>query len=183
MITVDYYAKFDAAKNLRKCQSETVISKCKKTFSQSVTPKELIMDYGPEFSSHKFCSFSKTFDILHKTISPHYHQLNALTKRSIQTVKRTLRKAKLYSEHPFLSVLSLNSQLNKNRTSPTEKVFGHKLKATLPSLTPSTQNVATEKPTVTQNLRCKLPEIAPGTTVRNRTDEQNLLDKKGTVIS
>ena len=36
---------------------------------------------------------------------------------------------------------------------------------------------------VTQNLRHKLPEIAPGTTLRIRTDEQNLWNKKGTVVS
>ena len=61
-------------------------------------PKEVIMDNGPKFSSHKFCSFSRTWDILHKTISPHYHQSNGLAERSIQTVKRTLNKAKLNSE-------------------------------------------------------------------------------------
>ena len=32
-------------------------------------PKELITDNGPEFSSQKFPSFSKTWDILHKKIS------------------------------------------------------------------------------------------------------------------
>ena len=37
---------------------------------------------------------------------------------------------------------------------------------------------ATKKPTVTQNLRYKLPEIVPGTTVQMRTDKQNIWDKK-----
>ena len=47
----------------------------------------------------------------------------------------------------------------------------------------STRSAAIKKHTITQNLRCKLPEIAPGTTVRIWTDEQNLWDKKNIVVS
>ena len=174
----DYYSKFIAVENSQNPQSETVINKCKKVFSQFGIPKELITDNGPEFSKHKVRSFSKTRDILHKTISHHYHQSNGLAERSIQTVKRTLNKAKLNSEDHFLAMLSLNSQPHQNGTSPAEKLFGHKLRTTLPSLIPSTQSTATEKHTVIKNLRRKLPEIAPGTTVRIRPDKQNLWGKK-----
>ena len=101
LLIVDYYLKFTAVKNLQSPQSETVINKCKNVFSRFGIPKELITDNGPEFSSHKFSSFSKTRDILHKTISPHYHQSNGLAERSIQTVKWTFSKAKLNSEDHF----------------------------------------------------------------------------------
>ena len=50
-------------------------------------------------------------------------------------------------------------------------------------LIPSTQSVATEKHSVSKNIRSKLPEIAPGATVRIRTDEQSLWDKKGIYVS
>ena len=183
MLIVDYYSKFIAVENLKNPQSETAINKCKEVFSEFGIPKEVITNNSPEFSSHKFRSFSKTWDILHKTISPHYHQLNGLVERSIQTVKRTLNKAKLNSEDLFLAMLSLNSLPDQNGTSPAEKLFGRKLRATLPSLIPSTQSTAAEKHTITQNLGCNLPEIAPGKTVRIRTDEQNIWDKKGIVVS
>ena len=104
--------------------------------------------------------------MLHKTIILHYHQSNVLAEKSIQTVKRTLNKAKFHSEDHFLAMLTLNSQPGQNGTLPAEKLFGHKLRATLPSL-PFTQSTTTEKyHTVTQNLRRKLPDIAPRTTVR-----------------
>ena len=73
LLIVRYYSKSIAVENLQKPQSETVINKCKKVFSQFSIAKELITDNGPKFSSHKFRSFSKLLDILHKTISPHYH--------------------------------------------------------------------------------------------------------------
>ena len=53
---------------------------------------------------------------------------------------------------------SLNSQPDQNGTLPAEKLFGHKWKTTLPSLTvPSIQSAPTEKHTVNLNLRRKLP--------------------------
>ena len=96
------------------------------------------MDNGPEFSSHKFRSFSKFWDILDTTISSHYRQSNGLGERSIQTVKRTLNKAKRNSEDHFIAMLALNSQPDQNGTSSAKKLFGHNLRTTLPSLIPST---------------------------------------------
>ena len=85
LLFVDYYSKFIAVENLQNPHPETVFNKCKKVFSQFGIPKELIMGNGPKFSSHKFCSFSKTRDIPHKMISRHYHQSNGLAEGSIQT--------------------------------------------------------------------------------------------------
>ena len=79
-------------------------------------------------------------------------------------------------------MLFLNSQPDQNRFSPTENLFGHKLRTTMPLLIPSAQSASTERYAVTQNLRRKLPEIASGTTVQIRTDKQNLWDKKGIVV-
>ena len=75
-------------------------------------------------------------------------------------------------------MLSLNSQPDKNKTPPTEKLLGLKLKTTLSSLTPSTQNVTNQNPTVIQNLRHKLPEITRRTIVRIGSDKQNLWNIK-----
>ena len=110
------------------------------------------MDNGPKFSSHNFRSFSKTRDILHKTISPHYHQSISLAKRSIQTVNWTHNKAKVNSEDNFLAMLYLNSRPNQNGTLPAEKLSSHKLRTTLTSLIPSTQSAATENHICVYNL-------------------------------
>ena len=130
--------KVYCCKNLQNHQSETVINNCKKVFSQFGIPKELNMDNGPEFSSHKFRSFSKTWDI-HKTISSHHHQSNGLAERFILTVKQTLNNVKFNSEDHFLAILSLNSQTDQNGTSPAKKLFGHKLRIALPLLIPFTK--------------------------------------------
>ena len=127
-------------------QSSTVINKCKKILSKFGTPQELVTDNGPEFSSHYFKSFSRTLDFEHRTNSPHFHQPNGLVERSIQTIKRTLKKAKLANEDHYLSILFLNSQPNENRFSPAHKLFNRPIRTNLPSAKPqpkpSTTNIA-----------------------------------------
>ena len=80
LLIVDCYSKFIAVEKLQNPQSETVNNKCKKVFIQFGIPKELITGNNPQLSGHKFRSFSKTWDILHKTISPNYHQSNGKTR-------------------------------------------------------------------------------------------------------
>ena len=119
LLIVDYYSKFIAIKNLQNPQSKTVINKCKKLFSQFGIPNKLIMDNSSKFSCHKFCSFSKTWDTLHKMISPHYHQSMA------------------HQKDPFKLLNKLSSKQNL------KKLLGHKLRTTLPSLIPFTQSTTT----------------------------------------
>ena len=97
----EYYSKLIIIETLEDLQSSTVINKCKKTFSQFGTPNELVTDNGPEFTSHYFKSFSRTWDFQHRTINLHFHQSNGLVERCIQTVKRTLKKAKLGNDVPL----------------------------------------------------------------------------------
>ena len=112
LLVVDYNSKFVAVENLNNSQSLTVINKCKKIFSQYGIPKELITDNRPEFTSHHFKKFTKSWDFKHQTVSPHYHESNGLVERSIQTVKRTLKKAKYDQQDEYLALLFLNSQPN-----------------------------------------------------------------------
>ena len=101
----------------------------------------------------------------------------------MQTVKRTVSKAKPNSEDHFFTKLSLNSQAEKNAILAAEKLFSHNLRKSLPSLIPSTKIGSTEKSTVTQNLRQKLSESSPGTTKRIWTDEKRLRHKKKIVVN
>ena len=167
---------------MRNLQPLTVINKCKKIFSQFGTPKELVTDNGPKFSSHYFKSFWKTWDFEHRTSSPHFHQSYGLVELSVQTVKRTLKKAKLGNEDHYLSILFLNSQPDENRLSPPHKLFNRPIRTNLPSAKPqpkpSTTNTAIEP-----EIQNRLSTLKPGDTVRIRTDEEKTWDKKGSVIA
>ena len=95
LLVVDYNFKLFAVENLKNLQSLTVINKYNKIFSQYGISKELTIGNRPEFTSHHFKNFSKSWDFKQQTVSPHYHQSNDLVEWSIQTVKRTLKKNKI----------------------------------------------------------------------------------------
>ena len=177
LLIIDFYSKFIVIETLKNLQSSTVINKCQKIFSQFGTPKELVTDNGPEFFSHYFKLFWRTWAFEHRTISPHFHQLNGLVELSIQTIKRTLKKAKLANEDHCLSILFLNSQPDENGLSLTHKLFNRPIRTNLTSAKPhpktSTTNTATEPET--QN---RLSSLKPGDTVRIITDEEKTWEKK-----
>ena len=108
---------------LKKLESSTAINKCKKTFSQFGTPKELVTGNGHEFTIHDLRLFLRTWDFQHRTIRLHFHQSNVLVERGIQTVKSTLKIIKLANKVHYLSILFLNSQPGKNRLSPAHQLF------------------------------------------------------------
>ena len=170
LLVVDYNSKFVAIENFKNSQSLTVINKCNKIFSQYGIPKELITDNGPEFTSHYFKNFSKSWDFQHQTVNPHYHQSNGLAERSIQIVKRTLKKAKYDQKDKYLALLFLNSQPNENGISPARTNLS------------SVKHLLPQNPLVTETHRSRktthsLPNVSQGNTVRIRTGEQNLWDK------
>ena len=113
-----YYSKFIIIETLKNLQASTVRNKCKKIFSQFETPKELVTNNGPEFTSHYFKLFLRTWHFEHRIISPHFHQSNGLVECAIQTVKHALIKPKLANEDHYLSMLFLNFQPNENGLSP-----------------------------------------------------------------
>lgn len=56
---IDYFSRFIVIETLKNLQTSTAINKCKKIFWQSGTPKELVTNNGPEFTSHYFKSFQE----------------------------------------------------------------------------------------------------------------------------
>ena len=71
-MAVDYNSQLVAVQILKNSQSVTAINKCTKIFSRDGIPKELITDSGPEFASHHFKKFLKSWDFKYQTISSHY---------------------------------------------------------------------------------------------------------------
>ena len=127
-------------------------------------------------------SFWKTWDFEHGTISLHFYQSNGLVEPIRQTIKRTLKKAKLANEDYYLSILFLNSQPDENGLSPAHKLFNHSIYTNLPSAKPpakpSTTNTVIEPET--QN---HLSTLKPVDTVRIRTGKEKTWDKKGSIIA
>ena len=76
----------------------------------------------------------------------------------------------------------MNSQPDENGSSPAHKLFNHPIRTNLPSAKPqpkpSTTNTVIEPET-----KNRLSTLKPGDTVRIRTDEEKIWDKKGSAIA
>ena len=94
LIVVDYTTNYFDISFLPHTRGETVVQHTKSIFAKYGIPKEIFSDNGPEFASQTCQQFCKERNISHDTSSPEHSDSNGLVERIIQTVKRTLRKAK-----------------------------------------------------------------------------------------
>lgn len=68
--------------------SATVLNKLKSNMAWYSIPKQLVTDYGPQFTSTKFKSFTKTWGIEHTTTSPHHRRANRKVESAVKTAKK-----------------------------------------------------------------------------------------------
>ena len=76
LITVDYYSNFWEVDLLPSTESTMVINKLKNHFARYGIPDTIVSDGGPQYVSHEFAKFCKSWDIIHVTSSPYNSKAN-----------------------------------------------------------------------------------------------------------
>ena len=116
VIVVDYHSKFFELSKIPNLESSTVIKATKEIFSRHGIPKFVFSDNGPEFASLEYKEFATEWDFVHDSSSPYFPQSNGQVERTIQTVKRALKKAMYSNEDQYLALLALRTTPVKNST-------------------------------------------------------------------
>jgi hypothetical protein len=77
----------------------------------------------PNSTSAEFKQIAKEeWTFTHKTSSPHYPKSNGLAERTIQTLKKVLKKARKEGTYPNLAILELrNRPRNNDLGSPAQR--------------------------------------------------------------
>lgn len=169
VIGVDYNSKYVEVAQLKNERAASVIKKVKKMFSCHGIPKEVFTDNGSQFTSNDFKIFENDWDFAHDSSSPEYPKSNGFVERHIQTVKRSLKKAKETMQDPYLVILMLNTTPDKDGQSPASKMFGRHPRTLLPSIVKPKSNNPSGKLKAKHRYDKRsrdLPEIEPHTTVR-----------------
>ena len=187
LLIVDYHSKyFEVAPLEKPADAPSVIRATKKIFSRHGIPKSVFSDNGPQFVANEYKQFAKTWDFDHTdTSSPHFPQSNGLVERTIQTVKRTLKKAHESGQDVYLALLALNTTPSPDGKSAAFKMFNRNPRTTLPSIVPnkSRQVLKDLKSKHYHNRRAKdLSDLEPGTIVRMRIDTDSSWKESGKIV-
>ncbi|XP_055915739.1 uncharacterized protein K02A2.6-like [Eupeodes corollae] len=134
MLVVDYYSKYIEIALLNSgFASKKLILELKSILARHGIPKIVVSDNGPPFSSTEFNHFCKSWNIEHVTSSPYTPRSNGLAERSIQTIKRLLKKTLESNSDPYIALLNYRATPNFTTYSPAELLMNRKLKTKIPT--------------------------------------------------
>ena len=128
LIVVDY-TKFFGIHSHPDKQSTTVIHHRQNIFG---ILQIVVSDGGPEFKSNAFERFAQNWDFQHNQSSALYPRSNSPVERTMQTVKRTLKKAMRSSQNPYLVLLALQTTPLIDAPVPATQLIVHRLYTILP---------------------------------------------------
>ncbi|UYV61374.1 K02A2.6-like [Cordylochernes scorpioides] len=98
-------------------------------------PETLVSDNGPPFFSKEFQNFTRTWNIVHVTSSPYHAQSNGMVERTVQTLKKLIKRCGEESTDPYLALLNLRNTPHNNLPSPAQILMSRKLRSIIPSKT------------------------------------------------
>ena len=133
VVVVDYFSRYFEVARLPSTLSSTVIRCLKEFFSRHGIPEKIISDNGPQYSSHEFQDFVNQWNITHCTSSPKYAQSNGLAEKTVQTVKRILKKSKASGQDPLLAFLEYRTTPLDIGLSPSQLLMSRRLRTVIPS--------------------------------------------------
>lgn len=134
LLIVDEYSKYPEVICLgNNTTSPRVIRAFKEILARHGKPNLIFTDNGPQFTNYEFKQFVKSWEISHKTSSPHYPQSNGFIERHVQTIKKMLLKCLYDNKDLYLTLLEYRSSpITSKIPSPAEILFGRKIKNQLP---------------------------------------------------
>ncbi|UYV65033.1 K02A2.6-like, partial [Cordylochernes scorpioides] len=135
LLIVDYFSKYPEIYQLQDMTTDTIIRRLKRTFSNFGIPETLVSDNGPPFFSKEFQNFTRTWNIVHVTSSPYHAQSNGMVERTVQTLKKLIKRCGEESTDPYLALLNLRNTPHNNLPSPAQILMSRNLRSIIPSKT------------------------------------------------
>ena len=132
LILVDYFSNFIEVDYLPNPNATTVISKLKSHFSRHGSPKVLVSDCGPQYTSKEFKEFTARWGISHVTSAPGHHQANGKAESAVKTVKTMMKRCLQENEDQYEALLELRNTPRQDGYSPAELVFKSEPRTLLP---------------------------------------------------
>ena len=195
IVLVDYFSDFVEVEELNVNTTSSVVKFLKKQFSRHGIPDTVVSDNAPQYTSYEFKQFSREWEFVHVTSSPHHHKANGKAESAVKIVKSLFKKALRDNKDPWLALLDYrNTPTEGIGESPAQRLMSRRTRTLLP--------VATSLlyPTLSKNVQDKLkirrqkaklyydrsarvlPEIQVGQDVRIAPLQRNQSWKQGSCL-
>ena len=135
IVVVDYYSKFPEVESIPDMTPESSIQALKAIFSRNGIPDLFISDNARQFDCQQFRQFSNDWEFKHDTSSPGFAQSNGQAERTVQTVKKLIKKCVRAGDDPFIALLEYrNTPIDGcDNFSPSQMLNSRLLKSKLPT--------------------------------------------------
>ena len=135
LLVADQYSKMLFIKTTKTVTSANCIGYFKAILAVHVIPERLFTYNARYFVSNKFHNFTTEWEFTHITSSPRYSQSTGFIERMVQTVKKTLQKAKQSKIDSQIVLLGLRTTpLDNHLPSSTKILYGRKIRTRIPTL-------------------------------------------------
>ena len=118
--------------------AKKTIEATRNLFCRTAAPDVLWSDGGPQFTSEKFQSFLRDWDVTHKMSTPRYPQSNGKIEATVKSMKKLITAAwtgrSVNQDKLFRALLQYrNTASRRDGQSPAQKLYGHPIQDTLPA--------------------------------------------------
>jgi len=141
LVLIDAHSKWVEVFNTPSATSGAVITELRTTFARFGLPETIVTDNGTCFVSAEFEQFLQQNGIRHLTSAPYHPSSNGLAERTVQIVKKGLKKVTNGSISDRLARVLLTYRLTPQGTtgiSPAELLLGRRPRTRLDLLKPHT---------------------------------------------
>ena len=116
-------------------RSATIVTHTKGFFSKCGISKKVASDNGPEYIRGDYKLFAKQWVFKHDSSSPHYPKSNGQIERTIQTIKKTLKKTFKSNDDSYLVLVALRTSPGLNSNTPSATLlYSRPIRTILPSM-------------------------------------------------
>ena len=125
LIVADYFSKFPYMFPVASTHHSKTISHLRELFAAEGVPAIIMSDNGPPFNGDEFRQFSRDFDFVHTTSSPHFHQSNGFIEAMVKKVKNAYKKTDRSPNAQVRALLQLcDTPITADLPSPAEILHG-----------------------------------------------------------
>lgn len=130
LVVQDYYSKYPEVAKLNSLKAKETIFRMKDIFARHGIPVVVRSDNGPEYNCYEFKRFAKEYNFEWISSSPYHPASNGLAESGVKSMKSILTKC----EDVFLGLLAYRNTKLECGFSPSELLFGRRLREILPCL-------------------------------------------------